>query len=251
MTKPLHSLQHRLLAGVLGVVVCVWLGTALMTWQDARHELGELLDSHLAQAAAVLVVQQAPEIGDGDHGTGIDAPTLHRYAPKVAFQVFHEGQLALRSANAPAEPMVEAGKAFKAGFATVQIGGAAWRVFAAYGAENEVQVYVGEELGTRDHILWAVLRSTLWPMAVALPLLALALWWAVSRGMAPLRRLKDALAQRQPDALRGIGCNGAGLFTVGQCPACRCVPRRDWWNARFQCGRSAVPRNRRAADGSA
>lgn len=209
MTKPLHSLQHRLLAGVLGVVVFVWLGTALMTWQDARHELGELLDSHLAQAAAVLVVQQAPEIGDGDHGEGIDAPTLHRYAPKVAFQVFHEGRLSLRSSNAPAVPMVVAGKPFQTGFDTVKIGGAAWRVFAAYGAENEVQVYVGEELATRDHILWAVLRSTLWPMAMALPLLALALWWAVSRGMAPLRQLGGALAQRQPDALSPVVLEGA------------------------------------------
>lgn len=209
MPHPPRSLQNRLLAGVLGVVVCVWLGTALLTWMDARHELDELLDSHLTQAAAVLVVQQAPEIGDDDHRAGIDAPTLHRYAPKVAFQVFHEGRLALRSANAPATPMVEGGKPFQTGFDTVQIGGAAWRVFAAYGAENDVQVFVGEELATRDHILWAVLRSTLWPMAVALPLLALALWWAVSRGMAPLRQLKGTLAQRQPEALSPLVLEGA------------------------------------------
>jgi two-component system sensor histidine kinase QseC len=209
MTQPPHSLQHRLLAGILGVVVCVWLGTALMIWLDARHELDELLDSHLAQAAAVLVVQQAPEIGDEDHGAGIDAPTLHRYAPKVAFQVFHEGRLALCSANAPATPMVQGGKPFQTGFDTVHIGGAAWRVFAAYGAENDVQVFVGEELASRDHILWAVLRSTLWPMAVALPLLALALWWTVSRGMAPLRQLGAALAQRQPDALSPVVLDGA------------------------------------------
>ena len=44
--------------------------------------------------------------------TRVDAPTLHRYAPKVAFQVFHEGRLALRSANAPAAPMVDAGERF-------------------------------------------------------------------------------------------------------------------------------------------
>lgn len=61
-----RSLQNRLLLGVLGVVVCVWLGTALMTWLDARHELNELLDAHLAQAAAVLVVQQVQAVGE-DH----------------------------------------------------------------------------------------------------------------------------------------------------------------------------------------
>ncbi|MEO5660166.1 MAG: ATP-binding protein, partial [Polaromonas sp.] len=54
---------------------------------------------------------------------------------------------------------------------------------------------------SRDSILWAVLRSTLWPMLLALPLLALALWWAVYRGVQPIRQLGRALAERQPQAL--------------------------------------------------
>lgn len=194
-----RSLQGRLLVLVLGLVVDVWLVTAALTWFDARHELDELLDSHLAQAAALLVVQQTHPSEDDDHG--VDTPILHRYAPKVAFQVFHEGRLALRSANAPAAPMIESGKRFMTGFATVQIDGQAWRVFAAYGAERDVQVYVGELAASRASILWAVLRSTLWPMVVALPLLALAAWWAVVRGVAPMRRLGRVLAERQPQAL--------------------------------------------------
>jgi two-component system sensor histidine kinase QseC len=202
-----HSLQGRLLVLVLGLVVGVWLATAVMTWIDVRHELDELLDSHLAQAAAVLVVQQAREIEDDDHH--IDAPSLHRYAPKVAFQVFHEGRLALRSANAPARPMVESGEQFNTGFKTVQIDGMAWRVFATHGGKRDVQVFVGEQVNSRDSILWAVLRGTLWPMLVALPLLALAAWWAVYRGVAPLRRLGRTLAERQPQALHPVILDGA------------------------------------------
>ena len=202
-----RSLQGRLMAWVLTVVVGVWLGTAAMTWVDVRHELDELLDGHLAQAAAVLVVQQAPEMGDGDE-TGADAPTLHRYAPKVAFQVFHEGHLVLRSATAPLEPMVGARQAFKPGFDTVLVAGDKWRVFAAHGAAPDVQVYVGEEIHSRAAILWAVLRSTLLPTAVALPLLALAMWWAVSRGLLPLRQLGRTLALRQPQALDPIVPDG-------------------------------------------
>ena len=193
-----RSLQGRLLALVLSMVVVVWLATAVLTWFDVRHELDELLDGHLAQAAALLVVQQAQALEDD---RGIDAPTLHRYAPKVAFQVFHEDRLALRSANAPIAPMVDAGKRFRTGFKTVQIEGMAWRVFAAYGAERDVQVYVGEQISSRGAILWAVLRSTLWPMLVALPLLGLAVWWAVYRGVQPIRRLGRTLAERQPQAL--------------------------------------------------
>lgn len=202
-----RSLQGRLLVLVLGVVVIVWLATAVTTWIDVRHELDELLDSHLAQAAALLVVQQTREVGDDDHD--LDAPSLHRYAPKVAFQVFHERRLALRSANAPASAMIDSGEVdsgerFQTGFRTVNINGVAWRVFAAHGAERDVQVYVGEQVDSRASILWAILRSTLWPILVALPLLALAAWWAVHSGVAPLRRLGRTLAERQPQALHPV-----------------------------------------------
>src|SRR5690242_8937284 len=164
MLRLPRSLQGRLLVLVPGMVLAVWIGTAIMTWVDVSHELDELLDSHLAQAAALLVVQQAPEIDDQD---GVDAPILHRYTPKVAFQVFHEGKLALRSANAPAWPMTEHGRRIEEGFRTVAIDGTSWRVFAAHGARHDVQVYVGEQASSRSSILWAVLRSTLTPMLVA------------------------------------------------------------------------------------
>jgi len=205
MTLP-RSLQGRLLVLVLGLVTCAWLATAALTWIDVRHELDELLDGHLAQAAALLVVQQAGEIED-DHG--LDAPALHRYAPKVAFQVFHEGRLALRSADAGVEPMLAAEGRPISGFRTIEIGGTAWRVFATHGRERDVQVFVGEQVASRHSILWAVLRSSLGPLLLALPLLAIAAGFAVRRGLAPLRLLGRTLAQRAPTALQPIPATGA------------------------------------------
>jgi two-component system sensor histidine kinase QseC len=196
------SLQRRVLAMVVGWVLLVWAGAAALTWADVRHELDELLDAHLAQAAALLVVQQSRELEEDDHE--VDAPTLHRYAPKVAFQVFHEGQLALRSANAPDEPMAGDPASLPDGFRTVQIAGQPWRVFATYGTEADVQVYVGEQASSRATILWAVLRSTFGPMLLALPMLALGAWWAIARGLAPLQRLGDTLAQRRPSELQPL-----------------------------------------------
>lgn len=198
MTLP-RSLQGRLLVLVLGVVAAIWLGAAVATWLDARHELDELFDSHLAQAAALLVVQQTRSPDDDDEEPA-DAPTLHRYAPKVAFQVWHEGTLVLRSANAPATPMSRHGQ----GFETQQLDGTAWRVFATRGAKHDVLVYVGERSDSRDRILWAVMRGLLWPLAIALPVLALAGWWAVRQGLAPLRRLGDALSRRSAAALEPV-----------------------------------------------
>ena len=244
------SLQGRLLTGLLAVVLLVWAATAVTTWLDVRHELDELLDSHLAQAAALLVVQQAREIEDADEP--LDAPQLHRYAPRVAFQVWHEGRLAMRSANAPTVPMValdapaetavqppgqshesrtlgglrddddharprgnkhsdraQRAEGFMLGFHSVPLAGTDWRVFVAQGAERDVRVLVGEQVASRDAILWAVLRSTLKPMALALPLLALAIWWLVRQGTAPLRTLSRTLAARHPQALAPVVLDGA------------------------------------------
>jgi two-component system sensor histidine kinase QseC len=95
------------------------------------------------------------------------------------------------------------------GFATVALEGVSWRVYTALGAERDIRVYVGERVDSRQSILWAVLRNTLAPMALALPLLALAAWWAVYKGVAPLRRLGEKLALRQPHSLHPVVLAGA------------------------------------------
>ncbi|MEL4180167.1 ATP-binding protein [Roseateles sp. PN1] len=216
--KRAPSLQGRLLAFVLSLVCLLWAATAALTWWDARHELTELLDGHLAQAAALLVVQQAAhEFAEDAHE--VDAPSLHRYAPKVLFQVFHEGHLALRSANAPEQAMLDLAQARVGGFSTVKRDGESWRFFVARGQERDVLVLVGERMDSRDAILMAVLRSTLWPMLLALPLLAAGLWWGVWRGFAPLRRIQADLAARPAGDLRALDLAAAPRETQGMLQA--------------------------------
>ncbi|WP_298835178.1 ATP-binding protein [uncultured Piscinibacter sp.] len=204
--KILHSLQARVLALALATVSLVWLAAAAFTWWEARNELGELLDGHLAQAAALLIVRQVDDIEETEDDARIDAPTLHRHAPKVAFQIWHEGRLVARSANAPATPMT----ALRRGFASPEIAGERWRVFAAHGDKRDVQVYVGEQLASRDSILEGLLAGLVGPMLVALPPMALLLWWAVHRGLLPLRRIGVAIAAREPKALQPIRADAAG-----------------------------------------
>ena len=194
----LRSLQARLLATAMTLVVVVWLGVAWITWLSARHELDELLDGHLAQAAALLVVQQ---IEPGDSDQLADAPSLHKYAPRVAFQVFYGEHMVMRSANAGTKPMTVK----PPGFATEFLSdGSEWRVFSTRGAESKVRVYVGEQTASRREILLAVLLSMLLPLMIALPLLALLLWWAVRQGLDPLRQLSDVLGRRRPQALEPV-----------------------------------------------
>ncbi|MFZ3001190.1 MAG: ATP-binding protein [Undibacterium umbellatum] len=208
-TRP--SLQNRLLVLTLTAVASIWLLATAMTWFDARHELDEVLDGHLAQAASLLTTHQVHEIIE--KGESREPRTLHKYAPKVMYQVFHGGRLGLRSANAPETPILDEGKELKAGFTSIQIKNREWRVFSTIGVEADVQVYVAEEVQARTAILYAVLRSMILPFIIALPILGLALWFAVRQGMSSITRLGRVLEQRQPAAVNPIEMDGTSKET--------------------------------------
>jgi two-component system sensor histidine kinase QseC len=174
--------------------------TAALSLRQAGHELDELLDAHLTQAAALLVVQHSRRLAHDDERV-LDAPSLHRYAPRAVFQVFHEGGLALRSSQAPTAPLV-AGMA--SGFHTVMRDGVGWRVFVTRGASADVTVLVGERESARREILWALLAPLLGLGGAALGLIALLGAAVLHWGLAPLRRLRDELAARRPDELAAL-----------------------------------------------
>lgn len=70
---------------------------------------------------------------------------------RVAIQVWHEGQLVVRSTNAPTQPLADLGVM---GLSVHRAAGDAWRVFSAPGYEPDVVVQVGELESARRHICW-------------------------------------------------------------------------------------------------
>ena len=199
MSKKFFSLQQRLLTRTLGAVLVVWMGTAAFVGYEAQHEVDELLDAHLAQSAALLVVQQNATPDDDE--PMLDAPTLHKYAHRVAYQVFDEDRLVMHSPNVAHTPMAQ----HTQGFETLTLAdGKSWRIFAAPGRSHDVQIYVAERVDSRDEILWAVLRGFLPPLTIALPLLLIGLWWNVRSGLQPLQRLRQALLKRDAQTLKPV-----------------------------------------------
>jgi two-component system sensor histidine kinase QseC len=195
-----RSLQARLQVLILGLATLVWLGAAVTTWFDAQHELDELLDGHLTQSAALLVLQA----DDRDDDIS-DVPVLHKYVPQVAFQVFIGGRLVTRSSNVSEKPLSNLAE----GFATVYASdGQQWRVFATYNKRRDTNVVVGEKVESRQAILWAIMRSMLGPLLFCLPLFGLAVWWAVRVGLVPIRDLRRILSQRQPHAVESVPLDG-------------------------------------------
>lgn len=195
MTASPRSLQARLLITVLGLLGAVWTVAVIATWYDTRHELNELLDAHLAQTASLLATQTGDELDDESLSA---FPLLHKYQSRVALQVWQEGRLVARSANAPEQPLSSRDTN---GLADSEVGGRSWRVFTVRGREHGLLIHVGELHSARRHILLASLRSAIWPMLLALPLLVAAIWWSVRGLLRPLRELGRSVAARRAEAL--------------------------------------------------
>jgi two-component system sensor histidine kinase QseC len=195
-----RSLQGQLLRWVLGGVGLLWALATLFSWRFGQYETDELLDSHLAQAASMLIAHFGHDDEVKLHTELQVAPSLHRYAPRIAFQLWHDDILILRSDNAPTESLGPRSE----GFSDVDVGGQTWRVFAARDANRETLVMVGERREARDAILAAVLRGMLMPLALALPALAVVVWWMVKRALLPLRRLGTVVAARRADQFEAV-----------------------------------------------
>ena len=197
------SLKQRLLVLALTAITLVWLGAAAFTYHNAREEFDEVLDAHLAQAAALLVVKSSHDL---DELETEHAPLLHKYARRVAFQVWDKGhQLRLHSANAPQQPLANEER----GFSDHTIDGHHWRVFSTWNESAEYLIQVAERADVRDELARGIAGNMLKPLFISLPLLALLLWIAVARGLRPLDKLTREVEQRAPDNLAALDASSA------------------------------------------
>lgn len=194
-----RSLTLRAVLLVVGAVAALWLVAAGLTWRAAEHEAAEIFDGHLTQAASMLIAQTALEIEEPeeleDEG---HAPLTHRYARKVAFQVWEKGRtLLVHSPNAPSERL----GAVEEGFSDSRIDGKDWRVFSAWNGERKLLVQVGERAESRQDLAEEIAFGLLTPLFWGLPLLALLVWWAVAQALRPLAELGEEIAHRSADRL--------------------------------------------------
>ena len=198
-TDKRPSLQFRLLVSLLVVTAAAWLLVLGLTWYETDHELNELLDAHLAQTASFLVVHS----GDG-HENDIDfttSPILHKYQPRVAYQVWHEGQLVVRSEEAPTTPFRQAGES---GIIDRNVDGQVWRIFSTQGQENDMWIHVAELGKYRQDILYAGLESAILPLLLVFPLMALFIWWSIRVSLGPLRHLSQEIGLRKAASLQAL-----------------------------------------------
>ena len=206
MAEPRRrSVRRQLLTLILSAVSVAWIIAATVSFRDARHEVAEVLDAHLAQTASLISVQRDSD-EDEDEVDTEHAPLLHRYGRRVMFQVWkNEMRLGLHSQQAPDTPL----SPVRDGFSDATIGDARWRVFSTWDASHRVLVQVAEQDDERDELATAVARNFVVPLVVTLPILGVMIWAAVGRATQSLTRVNEQVASRAAGNLTPLDVAGA------------------------------------------
>ncbi len=236
----MKSLRARLLLLLLGTLGALMAVAGWFSYRAGLQEAGELFDARLVQSTRVLlslVDEPLSELNDypgepivlrgwhGEaHGVGeaLAFDTGHAYENKLAFQVWDARQrLVLRSDSAPAAPLAP----HAPGYTNVVIDGARWRVFTMRSPRG--RWFQSAELSDiRQELAADIAGGTLLPLLFALPLMALAIVWAVAVTTRSLSRLSHEIGRRDPERLQPLDATQAPREARGLVDAINGLLRR-------------------------
>jgi two-component system, OmpR family, sensor histidine kinase QseC len=197
VTTAWFSLRRRLLGLLLGGVAAAWLATMVFSYIDAHHEVDELFDAQLAQAAQTLLALAGHDEGDDIEDLG---DVAHKYQRRLRFQIWRaDGKLLMRSKNAPETALTAIN-----GFSETRGDDGHWRHFSQWNEERNLQVQVSENHHIRDDLIGHIAWRLLFPALFGLPLIGLWVWLATRHGLASLDGIARQIASRAPQQLQPV-----------------------------------------------
>jgi two-component system sensor histidine kinase QseC len=196
------SIRVFLVAALLSSITLVIFVASLRGYQRSMDELQALFDEQLQQKAELLM-----HYARARQTAGIvpDTPVAAFPAGVVSsllYQVWRntdQGSV-LRSAGTPETPLLES----VAGFHEMNFRGYRWRALVLPDTTGELWLLLAERDDLRFKIADRVVIAVLTPIVLGLPLLALIIWWVVSRGLRPISRLARELESREAGDLTAI-----------------------------------------------
>lgn len=209
------SLQRRLLIYLLVCAPLVWGVALLASAERARHEVNELFDTEIIRLARQV---QAMLAGLTSLPAGVPPNIVAPGNTAAAIQgaVAFGGEADLRDLSIAVwnaegrlllvdhEGVHLPHRADASGFVDLSLDGDDWRVFYLQSPDGEWLVAAGQRAYERDELVWSFLGSQLLPWLLVLPVLLVAMTWAVRQALAPVRMLAGELQDRDANDLRPV-----------------------------------------------
>ena len=160
---------------------------------------------HLSQRLQASRSETPANQANATANPDLDQNSLHtlydEYERRLRYQIWDgDGQLLLRSANAPSVAMTD-----RDGFSeTRDANGTAWRLYGVWDQHHSFRILVAEALDTRNNLLRNIALDLVKPMVLGLPVLMFLLWYSIQRGLNPLRSLAREISSKRASSLTPI-----------------------------------------------
>lgn len=200
----MNSLRLRLVLLLTMALGGAWLVAAWFTHNESRSEINRLFDAQLSQSAQVLLETTRHELHERIEHNDNEISVSHEYEQRLAFQIWDESGLLMRSSLAPSAAM----GVKKEGYSEAVIDAQPWRVFTRWDIQHEFMIQVAEPLAGRESLARHITFKMLMPTLIALPVLALLIWFGVGAGLQPLKQLKQEVKQRAANRLEPVSLKG-------------------------------------------
>jgi len=199
------TLQRRLLLSIALAAPLVWFGFAGIAWWRAHHEIDEFYDTGMVRFARQVVALLPEEIATAAPMPRPGEPGGAAELDSMSVAVWDGGRRLLSDAEGAALPWREGVE----GFVDTTLDGRRWRLFYLRDPNRPSRVVaVGQDARERDELAEGLIAAQLLPWLASLPLLIVALGFAVRRALWPLRRLTRDVEHRDAADLKPIGSAG-------------------------------------------
>ena len=190
------TLQRRLLVLLLIGVPLIWGVSLVATIFHAREEIYELFDTEEVRLAQ-QVMAVLPLAGNGAPVASLHGDRGEADLETLAISVWIDGQRVAADREGGAIPY----QPNAAGFTMPHLDGKRWRIYYLPSADGRRLVAVGQLMAERRTLLGGLIASQLIPWLLSLPLLLIAMTWAVRHALRPVRELAQQLEARRADDL--------------------------------------------------
>ena len=171
---------------------------------DLRNQLMLTLDQRLASSARMVsgLLLQLPQLQQTEGSAPLSTEQLGM-PEGIACQISSvRGEILASSRAAPGSALGVDEK----GFHERNIDGVTWRTFTLI--EGDMRVTTADRLDERDTLNHSILLAAAAPVVLALLGSLLVLWVGLSRELSPLRRIRQALAERSADSIEPLHVDG-------------------------------------------
>lgn len=214
----LNSFKWWLLISINILMLITLTVTGIMAYLSALDELDEVYDAQLAHTARMLVILnnhallenaktpiEIPVPQLSDYGEELSAReqrryAVHKYENKIAFQIWQDDRLLMRSQNAEHFKLSKQ----RNGYHEVTHDDWSWVTYSLYDPVKKVWVYTAQREDVREELSEELVAAIIRPLAFLFLPLSIVIYFIISLILKPIHNLSSQLINRNQGDLSDV-----------------------------------------------